>query len=77
MSKEERRSFADALKAELEVANQSQAAFAKEAGIPQPTISAYITGRREPLLDMLERMCAIFPALVAWTVERISPRPKA
>jgi len=65
------RSFADALRVELEAKGWSQAEFARITGIPQPTISAYMVGRREPQLDVLEKICHHLPGIHAWVSDRV------
>jgi transcriptional regulator with XRE-family HTH domain len=64
--------FSEALKAEMLKAGLTQAELSRLTSIPQPTISAYLRGTREPQMDMLKRLIGVFPSLLQWVVDRLS-----
>lgn len=45
------------LKAEIELSGKSKTEIAKAIGVSKPTISQYISGRAQPTLATLSKLC--------------------
>lgn len=47
------------IKREIEYSGKSKSQIAKEVGIKAPTLSQYISGRAQPTLATLTRLCRV------------------
>lgn len=61
--------FGRALRKEISSEGHSQAQAARLAGISQPAVSAYLSGRRQPDLKAFARLLRVYPRLITWIVE--------
>lgn len=58
--------FADILDREIVASEKTQGQIARESGVQRILLGNYRSGLREPNLENVLRLCAVFPSIAVW-----------